>query len=279
MADPRVTKFGRFLRKSHLDELPQLFNVLAGDMTLIGPRPERPEFTQFLAQEVPGYVARLTVKPGITGMAQINLPPDTDLDSVRRKLELDLDYIYHSNLWVDIRIMLCTALKVFGFPGHKLAKLFGLRRRPTGLVAETLGAAPVQRQPDQDQLPEDQRPEDQPEQRPLRAVNGSAAEADVVHLRPLSLEDAWQQVERNGNGRVNGSASHSPAGTADRGLAAVNGHRSPNGRHSAVEETTAAAAAGEETQVAVDPEPLEVSPPGDPAAGHPRAGRRKRSLS
>ena len=131
-ADPRVTKLGRFLRRSHLDELPQLFNVLASDMVLIGPRPERPEFTQFLAQEIPGYVGRLIVKPGITGLSQINLPPDTDLESVRKKLQLDLEYIADSSFSTDVRILLCTALKMLGFNGFKLAKLFGLIRKPTG---------------------------------------------------------------------------------------------------------------------------------------------------
>jgi hypothetical protein len=196
MADPRITKFGRFLRKSHLDELPQLFNVLAGDMVLIGPRPERPEFTQFLAQEIPGYVGRLTVKPGITGMAQINLPPDTDLESVRRKLELDLDYICNSNFWIDIRILFCTALKVFGFPGHKLAKLFGLRRRPKGgLHAAYLGERASDRKAGDDHLPGEK-------------VNQTRVDDGAVHLRPMAVQEVLSQVNgtSRGNGNGNGRA-------------------------------------------------------------------------
>lgn len=119
--DPRITPIGRWLRRFHLDELPQLFNVLKGEMTLIGPRPERPEFTQILSKAVPGYLARYLVLPGITGLAQINLPPDRDLDSVRRKLVLDLEYVEKANFLLDFRIMLCTALKMLGLPGLKIA--------------------------------------------------------------------------------------------------------------------------------------------------------------
>jgi len=126
--DPRITPLGRLLRKLHLDELPQLFNVLAGQMTLIGPRPERPEFTQSLARLVPGYLDRIQVLPGITGLSQINLPPDSDLDSVRRKLVLDRQYIESADLWLDLRIILCTALKMVGLPGLTMAKYLGLLR-------------------------------------------------------------------------------------------------------------------------------------------------------
>ena len=77
--DPRITWIGRFLRKSHLDELPQLWNVVRGEMGLFGPRPERPELIHLLSHNVPGYLNRLAVQPGITGLAQINLPPDTDI--------------------------------------------------------------------------------------------------------------------------------------------------------------------------------------------------------
>ena len=78
--DPRVTPLGRFLRKTHLDELPQLWNVLRGDMSLVGPRPERPEFVPTLEKAVPGYRDRLLVKPGVTGLAQVRLEADTDLE-------------------------------------------------------------------------------------------------------------------------------------------------------------------------------------------------------
>lgn len=126
--DPRITPVGRWLRRLHLDELPQIFNVLMGQMTLIGPRPERPEFTQMLAQAIPGYLNRIAVLPGITGLAQINLPPDSDLDSVRRKLVLDLEYIEKANFWLDVRILLCTVSKMVGLPGLKIAGWLGLLR-------------------------------------------------------------------------------------------------------------------------------------------------------
>ena len=116
--DPRITKLGKFLRPTHLDELPQLFNVLMGQMALIGPRPERPEFTCRLEKEIPGYMNRCLVVPGISGLAQVNLPGDTDLDSVRRKLTLDLEYIETANLRLDFRLFLCTTLRLFGIPGN-----------------------------------------------------------------------------------------------------------------------------------------------------------------
>ena len=114
--DPRVTYLGEILRKLHLDELPQIFNVLRGEMSFVGPRPERPEFVRVLSETVPRYRDRLAVRPGITGLAQINLPPDSDLMSVRRKLALDLDYIERGNLWLDARLFLCTALRVIKVP-------------------------------------------------------------------------------------------------------------------------------------------------------------------
>lgn len=126
--DPRTTWLGKVLRKLHLDELPQLFNVLKGEMSLIGPRPERPEFVTVLADHIPGYTDRLAVLPGVTGLAQINLPPDTDLDSVRRKQKLDLEYIETAGAWLDVRILLCTFLRLVGIKGLLPARLMGLRR-------------------------------------------------------------------------------------------------------------------------------------------------------
>ena len=134
--DPRVTRVGRLIRRLHLDELPQLFNVLLGEMDLVGPRPERPEFTQWLSREIPGYLNRLAVRPGITGLAQINLPPDTDLDSVRRKLALDLEYIHVRTLWLDARIVACTALRLFGVRSAVARRLLGLNRQPVVLAPE-----------------------------------------------------------------------------------------------------------------------------------------------
>jgi lipopolysaccharide/colanic/teichoic acid biosynthesis glycosyltransferase len=108
--DPRITPIGRFLRETHVDEFPQLFNVLAGSMSLVGPRPERPEIASELAYRIPGYALRLALRPGITGFAQVRLPPDTDLAGVRRKLAHDLYYIQHAGLLMDLKILLRTAI-------------------------------------------------------------------------------------------------------------------------------------------------------------------------
>jgi lipopolysaccharide/colanic/teichoic acid biosynthesis glycosyltransferase len=116
--DPRITPVGRFLRCTHLDELPQLFNVVAGEMALVGPRPERPEFAQALAEEIPGYLNRLLVLPGVTGLAQVHLPPDTNFDSVRRKLLLDLRYIAQASMLLDLRLIVATAAPLVGIRGH-----------------------------------------------------------------------------------------------------------------------------------------------------------------
>jgi lipopolysaccharide/colanic/teichoic acid biosynthesis glycosyltransferase len=116
--DPRITPVGRFLRTTHLDELPQLLNVIKGEMALVGPRPERPEFTEALADEIEGYLDRLHVLPGVTGLAQVNLPPDVDLNSVRDKLVLDLKYVTQGSLWLDVRIVLATVLAMMAIPGE-----------------------------------------------------------------------------------------------------------------------------------------------------------------
>ena len=123
--DPRVTWVGNFLRRSHLDELPQLVNVLRGEMSLIGPRPERPEFLPALEREVPGYRGRLSVRPGVTGLAQLKLAPDTDLDSVRHKLTYDLYYVENLSLLLDLRILFCTAIKTLGDPAGFSCRLLG----------------------------------------------------------------------------------------------------------------------------------------------------------
>jgi lipopolysaccharide/colanic/teichoic acid biosynthesis glycosyltransferase len=143
--DPRVTRVGRIIRALHLDELPQLWNVLRGEMALIGPRPERPEFTQRLSVTLPRYLDRLAVRPGITGLAQINLPPDTDLDSVRRKLIVDLHYVQHGNAWLDIRIFLCTFFRLVGFSGTRARLLLRLNFQPQ-LPPDELAEQPVEQQ-------------------------------------------------------------------------------------------------------------------------------------
>ena len=124
--DPRVTGLGKFLRLTHLDELPQLVNVLRGDMSLIGPRPERPEFLPELIQAYPAYPERLRIRPGVTGFAQVQLPADSDLEGVGRKLAYDLFYVERANPWLDLRILLATALYVARVPYQTLGRLIGL---------------------------------------------------------------------------------------------------------------------------------------------------------
>lgn len=107
--DPRVTKIGRFLRVTRLDELPQLWNVLLGQMNVVGPRPEQPVIFQNLRNEVNSYALRQRVRPGITGRAQIYLHYDTCLDDVRKKVAADLEYIERQSVVEDLRILLLTA--------------------------------------------------------------------------------------------------------------------------------------------------------------------------
>jgi lipopolysaccharide/colanic/teichoic acid biosynthesis glycosyltransferase len=129
--DPRITRLGYFLRVSHLDELPQLLNVLRGDMSLVGPRPERPEFVTELERALPAYRGRLEVRPGVTGLAQVQLPADTDLESVRSKLAHDLFYVQTGGLWLDVRIMLCTACRMVGIPFRVSGRLLRIPRHGT----------------------------------------------------------------------------------------------------------------------------------------------------
>lgn len=106
--DPRVTRVGRFLRLTRIDELPQIFNVLAGDMSVIGPRPERPEFDQRLSLEIPYYDIRYLVKPGITGWAQVMYPYGASIEDAYQKLAFDLYYIKNYSLLLDIAIIFKT---------------------------------------------------------------------------------------------------------------------------------------------------------------------------
>jgi lipopolysaccharide/colanic/teichoic acid biosynthesis glycosyltransferase len=137
--DDRVTQVGRVLRFLHIDELPQLWNVLRGEMSLVGPRPERPEVitAMELEQNVPGYRLRLQVKPGVTGLAQVQLPADSDLTSVRHKVAYDLYYVQHQSLLLDARLMLATLLKPIVGP-KTLRRLFFLpSRRRVALAFQT----------------------------------------------------------------------------------------------------------------------------------------------
>jgi lipopolysaccharide/colanic/teichoic acid biosynthesis glycosyltransferase len=106
--DQRVTKIGRRLRVTRLDELPQLLNVLAGDMNIVGPRPERPTIFAELRDAIPDYHMRQRVMPGITGWAQVNQAYDTSVDDVRRKVQFDLEYLSTRSVAQDVRIMART---------------------------------------------------------------------------------------------------------------------------------------------------------------------------
>jgi lipopolysaccharide/colanic/teichoic acid biosynthesis glycosyltransferase len=115
--DPRTTRVGNLLRRMHLDEFPQFWNVLKGEMSLVGPRPERPELVAELEQQIPFYRARLLVKPGVSGWAQINYGKGASVEGSAEKLEYDLYYIKHRGLWMDIWIVLRSIGSVFGLRG------------------------------------------------------------------------------------------------------------------------------------------------------------------
>lgn len=106
--DPRVTRVGSFLRRTRIDELPQLINVLAGSMSFIGPRPERPHFVEQLAQAIPHYRERARVKPGLTGWAQVNYPYGASVEDARAKLSYDLYYVKHRGVLLDLAILFST---------------------------------------------------------------------------------------------------------------------------------------------------------------------------
>jgi len=116
--DPRITKLGRLLRRTRLDELPQFWNVLKGEMSLIGPRPERPEFVEMLAEEIPFYRARHAIKPGLTGWAQVMYPYGSSSEDARAKLEYDLFYIKHRTISFDILILARSIVTVLTASGR-----------------------------------------------------------------------------------------------------------------------------------------------------------------
>lgn len=126
--DRRVTPIGRILRKLHLDELPQLWNVARGDMALVGPRPERPEITWSLEKLVPNYHLRHSVKPGVTGLSQINLEPDRNINITRKKQILDLRYIQNANAWLDARMLFATMLRMVGINGELVMRITSLKQ-------------------------------------------------------------------------------------------------------------------------------------------------------
>ena len=115
--DPRVTKFGRFLRKTRLDELPQVINILKGEMSFVGPRAERPEFVEKLKKEIPFYEERLLVRPGLSGWAQINYGKDLNHNDTKEKLQYDLYYIKNRSFTVDLAVILKTIKTVLSATG------------------------------------------------------------------------------------------------------------------------------------------------------------------
>ena len=113
--DSRITRVGAFIRRTRIDELPQIFNVLSGEMSFIGPRPERPEFVQQLADQIPYYNSRHAVKPGITGWAQLCYPYGASEEDARQKLQFDLYYVKNQSLFLDLMVALSTVeVVVFG---------------------------------------------------------------------------------------------------------------------------------------------------------------------
>ena len=116
--DPRITRVGGVLRRTHIDELPNVLAVLRGDMSMVGPRPERPEFVSVLEHQVPLYRARLTVAPGLTGWAQVKTTYGDSVEDATNKLEYDLYYVRHQSFWFDVNILLRTAGRMVGWKGR-----------------------------------------------------------------------------------------------------------------------------------------------------------------
>jgi lipopolysaccharide/colanic/teichoic acid biosynthesis glycosyltransferase len=141
--DPRITPVGRLLRWTHIDELPQLLNVVRGEMSLIGPRPERPEIACQLERCLPDYPRRLAARPGISGLAQVLQPPDTNLSSVRRKLGYDLYYIANQSVRLDLRIMVGTVLHLLGVPGNRVARILRFPFEPPSAQALDVGTTGI----------------------------------------------------------------------------------------------------------------------------------------
>ena len=117
--DSRITRVGRFIRKTRIDELPQLFNVLRGEMSLVGPRPERPSFVEQLTEQIPFYAIRHSVKPGLTGWAQVRFSYGASLADARRKLQFDLYYVKNHSLVLDLQIILETVRVVLSGDGAR----------------------------------------------------------------------------------------------------------------------------------------------------------------
>ena len=165
--DPRITPLGQLLRRTHIDEFPQLWNVAKGEMSLVGPRPERPEFVAKLDWEVPRYRERLQVRPGITGLAQLKLPADASLACVRRKVVYDVYYVRNLTPWLDIKLLCLTA-------GRLLKELVTFCRR----CAVLPGPEEIEREYQ-------------------RAVGIASTECDVEHISLNSIVDACRELKIN----------------------------------------------------------------------------------
>ena len=124
--DPRTTRLGRFLRNTHIDEFPQLLNVVTGQMGLIGPRPERPEIATSLEWDIPHFRQRLQVRPGITGLSQLVLPPDSDIEGVRKKFLSDVYYIRNMNPFLDAQVSFYTLTYLLGASWHGVRHFISL---------------------------------------------------------------------------------------------------------------------------------------------------------
>jgi exopolysaccharide biosynthesis polyprenyl glycosylphosphotransferase len=116
--DARITKVGQFIRKTRLDELPQVMNVLKGEMSMVGPRPERQQFIETLQQQIPGYCNRLDVKPGVTGWAQVNYGYGSTVEDARIKHNYDMSYLQNQSFLLDLKILLQTFAVVFKMQGQ-----------------------------------------------------------------------------------------------------------------------------------------------------------------
>ncbi len=162
--DTRVTPLGRWLRRFYIDELPQLWNVLRGEMSLIGPRPERPFFVEQFKAEVPGYERRLVAKPGLSGMAQVRNV--ADVHCAHKKLAYDLEYIDNYSLWLDVRLAFETACGAL------------LNYWPSADKGQT------EAEPDEQQGRPPERPVAQAEDRPTGARQSAASTGTKASLPP-----------------------------------------------------------------------------------------------
>ena len=199
--DTRITPVGKFYRLLHLDELPQLYNVVRGEMCLIGPRPERPEIIKRdrLHEHVEQYDLRSLVLPGITGLAQINLPPDETIACVQRKVALDLEYIRTASLGLDVRIILCTVLRMFGIRHGRAVGFFKLGRQ-VDMSQFPRSASHVSAGQREEELshPADYLTNDKPlpsgSARRFASNGAAVAELEAVELESAEDEDALDDV-------------------------------------------------------------------------------------